>query len=271
MPELPEVETTLRGIQPYFDKQTIKQIIIRTPKLRWPVPKNLDTVLKLQKIITMQRRGKYIIISTEPGHIILHLGMSGHLRILNEDTPAEKHDHVDIVLTSGYCCRLTDPRRFGCLLFTDSDPLQHQLLKSLGPEPLSPEFTGEYLYQQTRRRNVNIKQFIMNSHNIVGVGNIYANEALFAAKIHPLRRACQLSKRQSETLATAIKSILAAAIKRGGTTLKNFLTSDGKPGYFKQSLLVYGREGEACVICKKPLTHKFINQRTTVYCTKCQT
>lgn len=270
MPELPEVETTLRGITPHMQHQTIKQIIVRESRLRWPIPSDLNHHLCLQTIQTIQRRGKYLLIGFNHGTLILHLGMSGRLRIVPATTLVEKHDHVDLVMQNNLCCRFTDPRRFGCLLWTDDAPEQHKLLRNLGPEPLSKIFTANYLHQLSRHRKINIKQFIMNSQIVVGVGNIYANEALFAAKIHPSLSANKISLARYQLLIDAIKKILKAAIKCGGTTLRDFLASDGKPGYFTQSLSVYGRAGLDCLSCGNLLKTKMISQRATVYCSHCQ-
>ena len=270
MPELPEVETTRRGILPYIQGHVIKHIIVRDRRLRWPVPRDLNSKLQGQAILEVSRRGKYLLLTTAVGSLIIHLGMSGSLRVLACDTPHEKHDHVDIVIDTNQCLRLRDPRRFGAVLFTDTDPLQHELLRDLGPEPLSSALSGDYLYGKSRKRTASIKAFIMDSHVVVGVGNIYANEALFAAGIHPRRAAGKVTREQYRLLVQAIKAVLRAAIKAGGTTLRDFTRSDGKPGYFRQSLQIYGREGEACPKCGKAITQAVIAQRATYYCTHCQ-
>jgi formamidopyrimidine-DNA glycosylase len=270
MPELPEVETTRRGILPHLLGHRIQEIVVRDRRLRWPVPKNLNAKLQGRKISEVSRRGKYLLLATDAGTLIMHLGMSGSLRVLTCDTPPEKHDHVDIVLDNQQCLRLRDPRRFGAVLFTDSDPLQHELLRDLGPEPLSADFNAEYLFAKSRKRKACIKVFIMDSHIVVGVGNIYANEALFAAGIHPRRAAGKVTRAQYDLLVNAIKQVLHAAIKAGGTTLRDFTRSDGKPGYFRLSLQIYGREGEPCPQCGKPITHAVIGQRSSYYCTHCQ-
>ena len=270
MPELPEVETTRRGILPHIQGHRIQQIIVRERRLRWPVPADLNSKLQGQKILEVSRRGKYLLLTTPAGSLIIHLGMSGSLRVLACDTPCEKHDHVDIVLESQQCLRLRDPRRFGAVLFSDTDPLQHELLRDLGPEPLSAALSGEYLFAKSRKRTACIKAFIMDSHTVVGVGNIYANEALFAAGIHPRRAAGKITRRQYTLLAQAIKDVLRAAIKAGGTTLRDFTHSDGKPGYFRQSLQIYDRAGQPCPRCGKPISHAVIAQRATYYCTHCQ-
>ena len=270
MPELPEVETTCNGIAPHLNNKTIADVIIRQPKLRWPIPAKIKKCLPLQKIKSVTRRAKYILIATQTGTLIVHLGMSGSLRIVKAATPHDKHDHFDLVLKNGHCLRLHDPRRFGSVLWTEDSPLDHKLIINLGPEPLSTDFTADYLYQQSRKRKVNIKQFIMNGNIVVGVGNIYASESLFLSGIHPRKAAGKVSLERYKKLVSAIKKVLAAAIKQGGTTLKDFTQSDGKPGYFQQQLNVYGRKGEPCLICKKPISHCVLGQRATYYCTQCQ-
>lgn len=270
MPELPEVETTRRGIAPHITGSTIKQVRVREARLRWPVPRNLNKLLQGQPILAVERRAKYLLLRTPPGTLIIHLGMSGSLRVLPCDTPHEKHDHVDIVLDNDLCLRLRDPRRFGAVLFTTQDPNKHVLLHTLGPEPLSDTFNADYLYAQSRKRKIAIKPFIMDSHIVVGVGNIYASEALFEAGIHPRRAAGKVSREKYELLVRAIKKVLKAAIKAGGTTLRDFTSVDGRPGYFRLSLKVYGRGGEPCPRCGKPITQAVIAQRMTYYCTQCQ-
>ncbi|MCL4158679.1 UNVERIFIED_CONTAM: hypothetical protein GTU68_067325, partial [Idotea baltica] len=240
MPELPEVETTRRGIEPHINGQTILSVVTRTKKLRWPIPGQLNKKLSNQVITSVNRRGKYLLLNCEPGTLIIHLGMSGSIRITEITAAAQKHDHVDIVFKKNIL-RLRDPRRFGAVLWTSKDPLSHKLLASLGPEPLQKEFTAQHLYQASRNRRISVKEFIMNSHIVVGVGNIYATESLFTSKIHPLRAAGKISLPRYELLVNAIKGILADAIQRGGTTLRDFTREDGKPGYFQQELQVYGR------------------------------
>lgn len=270
MPELPEVETTLRGIQPHIKSQTIAKITVRHHGLRWPIPKTLPAKLKGQSVKSIQRRGKYILLSLPNGTLILHLGMSGSLRILTHDTPPQKHDHLDIIFKNNKILRLTDPRRFGACLWTEEDPALHPLLKHLGPEPLENDFNTDYLWAKAQKRKVGIKTFIMNSQIVVGVGNIYAAEALFAAGIHPNTPTCAVSKVKLGQLVKAIKNILQKAIQKGGTTLKDFVDSDGKPGYFKMELKVYGRKGLPCTKCKTLLEELRLGQRSTVYCRKCQ-
>jgi formamidopyrimidine-DNA glycosylase len=270
MPELPEVETTLRGIQPHIEQQKITRVTVRHHGLRWPIPSNINELVKNQKILAVYRRGKYLLFKTKQGHIIVHLGMSGSLRILTKSTVALKHDHVDLEFANHVILRYTDPRRFGAFLWTDEDPALHPLLKNLGPEPLSKDFSGKYLWQRAQGRKVPVKSLIMDSKIVVGVGNIYAAEALFAAGIHPTAAAGKIPLERFNKLALEIKKILTAAIKKGGTTLKDFLKSDGKPGYFSQSLKVYGRAGLPCVKSKTTLEEMRLGQRSTVFCPKCQ-
>ena len=270
MPELPEVETSRRGIEPHLLNKTIKTIKIRQHKLRWPIPENLPTLASGQKIRGVYRRAKYIYLKLDNGSIIIHLGMSGSLRICSKDTPPEKHDHIDICTSNNIVLRLRDPRKFGCVLWTSGDINQHKLIKSLGPEPLDDVFTAEYLHTKASKRTCSIKSFIMNSHMVVGVGNIYASESLFKAGINPKRKAGNISPARFEKLVTAIKVTLRESIEQGGTTLKDFTAEDGQPGYFAQKLLVYGKAGEDCPVCSKPI--KQINQqaRSTFYCSQCQ-
>jgi len=271
MPELPEVETTCRGIAPHIENNTITKIIVRNRNLRWPIPIGLNSKLKNKKIFSVTRRAKYLLIEAEAGTLIIHLGMSGSLRILPTAEVVEKHDHFEIQFKDGICLRLRDPRRFGSVLFVKADPLNHKLLINLGPEPLSDEFNAALLFEKSRKRKTTIKQFIMDAKIVVGVGNIYASEALFLSKIHPKRLAGKLTKEQSKSLSKAIKNILKQAIKQGGTTLKDFTSSDGKPGYFSQKLKVYNRAGEPCLNCDKPIKQITLGQRSTFYCTHCQT
>jgi formamidopyrimidine-DNA glycosylase len=270
MPELPEVETTRRGITPHIENNSIEKIVVRNRSLRWPIPTGLNNKLQQQKIRAVSRRAKYLLLKTDVGTLIIHLGMSGSLRIVPTDTAVEKHDHFEIQFKNGICCRLRDPRRFGSVLWTTADPLQHKLLINLGPEPLDQEFNDTHLYEKSRSRKTTVKQFIMDSKIVVGVGNIYASEALFLAGIHPRRLAGKISKERYQALTKAIKQILSEAIKQGGTTLKDFTASDGKPGYFKQKLKVYDRAGESCVTCGKAISQSVIGQRSTYYCTHCQ-
>jgi formamidopyrimidine-DNA glycosylase len=270
MPELPEVETTRRGVAPHLTGHAVADVIVRHPRLRWPVPRGLAGKLRGHTINAVERRAKYLLLRFDHGTLILHLGMSGSLRLLEAATPAGKHDHFDLVLDSGRALRLTDPRRFGAVLWTRDDPQQHELLRDLGPEPLGGEFTADYLYAGTRKRKAAIKLVIMDSKMVVGVGNIYASEALFRAGIHPSRAAGSLSRERCARLATAIKEVLNAAIEQGGTTLRDFTGGDGKPGYFAQELRVYGRAGEPCVTCGTLVKSTRHGQRATYYCPRCQ-
>jgi formamidopyrimidine-DNA glycosylase len=270
LPELPEVETTKRGIAHHIVGKSLNRIILRNRQLRWPVPDDISTLEK-QTLLNVSRRGKYLLMQFAKGTAIWHLGMSGSLRLVTRETPPGKHDHVDWVFDDGTTLRFNDPRRFGVLLWTQDNPETHFLLAHLGPEPLSTDFDGEYLYRQTRKSRQGIKSWLMNAQNVVGVGNIYANESLFASGIHPLKAALRLSRPRCERLAEEVKNILSLAIEQGGTTLRDFVGGDGKPGYFAQELNVYGRGGQDCKKCGKSLTEKRINQRTTVYCTQCQT
>ncbi len=269
MPELPEVEITRRGIEAHITQQTIERVRTYTPRLRWPIPR-LNLHLKNQTISSITRRGKYILIHVQKGTLIIHLGMSGCLKILTQDTPRIKHDHVEIFFKSGICLRYNDPRRFGAVLWTNEPAENHIRLIDLGIEPLEKAFTGEALYQITQQRRCSIKALIMNSHLIVGVGNIYATEALFISKISPTTLANRLSKKRCEKLVSAIKKVLNHAIKQGGTTLKDFRHSDGKPGYFSHQLQVYGKAGQPCPTCQRTLKLIIQQQRSTTYCTHCQ-
>jgi formamidopyrimidine-DNA glycosylase len=270
VPELPEVETVRRGIEPHLADRQVRAVIIREPRLRWPIPISLSQHLIGQFFLTVQRRGKYLLLSCSQGTIILHLGMSGSLRIVSASTPPEKHDHIDIVLDNGGCLRFRDPRRFGSVLWTEESPLHHPLLKTLGLEPLESLFDGLYLYQRARNRRVTIKAFIMNNQIVVGIGNIYANEALFQARIHPRRVAGRISLIRYQRLAEAIQAVLYNAIQAGGTTLRDFLASDGKPGYFTNQLQVYGRTAHPCPTCGDPIRLERIGQRASYYCARCQ-
>lgn len=270
MPELPEVETSRRGIAPWLQNRRVARVIVRQRQLRWPVPWEIDDLLPGQVIRALQRRAKYLLFRTDAGTAMLHLGMSGSVRIIDAKEPAGRHDHVDIEVSDGRALRFRDPRRFGSLLWAD-DPSQHPLLKDLGPEPLDDAFDGDYLWQKARGRRISIKPFIMNAKIVVGVGNIYASEALFAAGIHPKRRADRIAIHRMQRLAETIRSVLSRAIRAGGTTLQDFYGSDGEPGYFRHELEVYGRGEEQCRRCKTPLTVVVLGQRSTYYCKSCQT
>ncbi len=270
MPELPEVETTLRGLLPHLVGQTIHGVILRRPDLRWPIPLELEANLTGRRITGVRRRAKYLLLDVEGGgSALLHLGMSGSLRVLPGDTPPRAHDHVDISLQDGRVLRFNDPRRFGCLLWQAPDEA-HDLLRELGPEPLSDAFDGRYLHALSRGRTAPVKSFLMDQRVVVGVGNIYAAESLFRSGISPLREAGKVSLARYVRLADSVKQILAYAIQRGGTTLRDFISPDGAPGYFEQELLVYGREGETCKQCGRLLRHATIAQRATVWCSGCQ-
>lgn len=270
MPELPEVETTRQGIAPAIEGHRIKEIIIRHPRLRWPIPPEITTVFKGQLLKTIDRRAKYLLLKTKVGTLILHLGMSGRIHILPSDTPPKKHDHVDIIFDHDLCLRFTDPRRFGCLLWTADDPEKHSLLAHLGPEPLSAEFNARYWYKIMQQYQQPIKQLLMNSERVVGVGNIYANEALFLAGIHPKRNPQTLTEIEAKNLVAAVKKVLKQAIRAGGTTFRDFRQSDGKPGYFQQKLLVYGKANQPCVSCGQLLIDSRLGGRSTVFCSYCQ-
>ena len=269
MPELPEVETTRRGILPHINQQTVDKLIIRQPKMRWPIPPEIHE-MEGQKIEAVTRRGKYILLHTKQGTALLHLGMSGSLRVIDVEEAPEKHDHVDICFSNKKAIRLRDPRRFGAVLWTTKNPLKHKLLRSLGPEPLSDDFDVDYLFKRSRGRQVSIKQFIMNGQIVVGVGNIYACESLFNAGISPKRLAGKVSKKRYQLLVQDIKKVLEKAIQQGGTTLKDFVQAEGNPGYFQQQLNVYGRSGELCHVCQSIVKQMRQGQRSTFYCAKCQ-
>ncbi len=273
MPELPEVEITCKGIQPYVENQTIMQFIIRNGRLRWPVEPHLTQTLQNTTIQSVTRRGKYILLTSKKGVLMLHLGMSGNLRILPCDTSPIKHDHIDIILNNQRVLRLNDPRRFGSVLWHDAKQgsiENHKLLCKLAPEPLSKEFNANYLYQKIKRKNVAIKKLIMNNQIIVGAGNIYASEALFNAKIHPLTLGKKLNEQACQQLIMHIQNVLRESIKQGGTTLKDFLKPDGKPGYFVQKLNVYGRNDQPCTQCCTTIERIIISQRASFFCPKCQ-
>lgn len=270
MPELPEVETSRRGIAPHIEGRKVSSLVVRNSQLRWPVPDNLPSLVEGQTLRSVARRGKYLLLGFSHGHLIVHLGMSGSLRMVKPDEPPAYHDHIDLRFGKQLALRYTDPRRFGCWLWAEGDVSAHKLLSHLGPEPLSDDFDGEYLFQRSRGRKQNIKNFIMDSQLVVGVGNIYANEALFLAGIRPRSAAGGVSRQKAALLVAKIKEVLAAAILQGGTTLKDFVGGDGKPGYFKQQLYVYGRGGEPCRICHSLLKEVRVNNRATVYCAQCQ-
>ena len=270
MPELPEVETTCRGIAPHLEGQRVKNIIIRQPRLRWPIPDFLAQQLTGAQLNVVNRRAKYLLLQFNRGCLLIHLGMSGSLRIVPPDKTAGKHDHVDFIFANNRILRLTDPRRFGAVLWLGDQPDTHPLLSKLGPEPLTDAFCGKYLYTQSRNRRLTVKQFIMDQQVVTGIGNIYASESLFASGIRPTRPAGKISLIRYENLALAIKRILLEAIARGGTTLRDFVGGDGKPGYFKQQLKVYGRSGLPCPKCTHPLIEIKLATRSSVFCKYCQ-
>jgi len=270
MPELPEVETTRRGILPHVQGTSVIAVKVRQRQLRYPVPPQLSRQLVGHPILDVQRRGKYLLLLTPVGTVIIHLGMSGSLRLVQPDEPPGPHDHVDLCLDNNNCLRFRDPRRFGMVLWTRQSAHSHKLLNKLGPEPLAANFVGDYLYQRSRGRRQAIKLFVMDSHCVVGVGNIYASEALFRAGIHPLRAAGRISASRYDGLVSAIKAVLQQAIGEGGTTLRDFYYGDHQPGYFVQSLRVYGRAGQACEDCGTPVRIIRQAQRATYYCPHCQ-
>jgi formamidopyrimidine-DNA glycosylase len=274
LPELPEVETTRRGIAPYLIGRRVTGVLLRRPDLRWPIPPEISERLPGQRIDAVERRAKYLLLHTEAGSALLHLGMSGVLRVLPPDALVGKHDHVDIALerTSAQAPRIlrfTDPRRFGCLLWQPPGTT-HELLAKLGPEPLTDAFDGDLLWQRSRGRSAAVKLFLMDNAIVVGVGNIYASEALFAAGIDPRRAAGSVSRARYAQLAAEVKRILAWAIERGGTTLRDFISPDGLPGYFFRELSVYGRAGEPCRVCGTPIRQVVLGQRSTFWCPVCQ-
>ena len=270
MPELPEVETIRRGIAPYIIGKKITDVIIRDHRLRHPVPKGLERKLIGEKLCELERRAKYLVFYFDTGAMLLHLGMTGSLRILTRDIPPGKHDHADFIFGRKICLRFRDPRRFGCILWTEGDPLQHELLRNLGPEPLGKELTGQYLFAKSRKRTLVIKSFLMDSRVISGVGNIYANEALFASGIHPGRKAGRITRAQYTKLVAGIKNVLTRAIAKGGTTLRDYVNGAGEPGYFHLELKVYDRAGEPCYRCGTLIKSQRHGQRSSFYCPRCQ-
>ena len=271
MPELPEVEITRRGLAAHLTGLMIADVVIRDARLRWPIPKNLPKLLRGKTILALKRRAKYLLVEFDHGTLILHLGMSGSLRILPAGTPPEKHDHFDLLLGNGTLLRLRDPRRFGAVLWHSGEVHTHPLLADLGPEPLEKGFDADYLYRATRGRSVSIKQCLMNNRVVVGVGNIYANEALFRAGIKPQLAAGKLSLPRCAKLVKAIHATLHEAIEKGGSTLRDFVDTSGQPGYFQQHYWVYGRGGEPCHRCGSPIKQIKQGQRSSFYCGTCQT
>lgn len=269
MPELPEVETTRRGVRPYSEAAQVVDVVVRDRRLRWPIPSDLGQKLIGQRVERVDRRAKYLLFRTAAGTLLVHLGMSGSLRVMDVADPPLRHDHFDIVFDNGRCLRYNDPRRFGCCLWLEPDEV-HPLLSHLGPEPLSDAFTGALLYRLSRRRKGPVKNFLMDGKVVVGVGNIYANEALYLAGIRPDRAAGRISLARYERLAFFVKQVLTSAIEQGGTTLRDFVGGDGKPGYFAQQLFVYGRGGQPCKACGTTLRELRLSQRISVYCVTCQ-
>ena len=269
MPELPEVETTRRGVEPYSKGRRVRKLVVREPRLRWPVPDDLGALLSGQVIEAVERRAKYLLFRTGAGSLMVHPGMSGSLRVVDPGAEPGRHDHIDLVLEGGACLRYNDPRRFGSFLWLQPGE-QHPLLSHLGPEPLSAEFDGQMLNRRSRGRSGAVKNFIMDGKVVVGVGNIYANEALYLSGIRPDRAAGRISLPRYQRLAENIKQVLTSAISQGGTTLRDFVGGDGKPGYFAQQLYVYGRAGRPCKACGSDLRELRLGQRSSVYCVACQ-
>ncbi len=269
MPELPEVEISRRGIEPHILGREVTGVVVRQPRLRWPIPPDLGRQVSGRRVEAVERRAKYLLLRLQQGTLIIHLGMSGSLRILPSGTPPGRHDHVDL-LFGDHCLRLRDPRRFGAVLWTREAVEEHPLIRHLGPEPLAPEFSGDGIYQLARARRVPVKNLIMDGRVMVGVGNIYANEALFAAGIHPHRPCNRISLARYRDLSEQIRRILSEAIRQGGTTLRDFRQEDGRPGYFARRLTVYGRAGEPCPGCGGTIRQRHIGQRSSYFCPHCQ-
>ena len=270
VPELPEVETTRRGLAPWLEGRQIAQIVVRESRLRGPVSPDFARRLPGARVAALDRRAKWLLLRTDRGTALLHLGMTGSFRVLREHRPPAVHDHLDIVTAEGVTVRFNDPRRFGSVLWTEADPELHPLIAPLGPEPLGNDFTAEYLHSRSRRRSIAIKPHIMNAQIVVGVGNIYASEALFRARIHPARAAGRVALSRLEALVTAIRDVLAESIRDGGTTLRDFYDGDGQPGYFYRRLRVYDRAGKPCVECGAPVRQVVLGQRSSYYCPRCQ-
>lgn len=270
MPELPEVETTRRGIEPLILGKTVARVLVHNASLRWPVPESLVRQLPGETVLAVERRSKYLLIRCRKGTLIVHLGMTGHLRVDRVADPLRKHDHVEIVFGDGSALRFNDSRRFGAMLWTTGDPLQHERLAGLGPEPLGPAFTATYLEGRARGRVIAVKPFLMTAAVVVGVGNIYASEALFRAGIDPRQPAGRVGARAWERLVVSVREVLDEAIRAGGTTIRDFADSAGKPGYFSQELRVYGRAGEPCRSCGAAIRLVRLGQRSTYFCPDCQ-
>ncbi len=271
MPELPEVEITCRSIAPHIEQHVVTAVQVRERRLRWPVPARLNATLRGQRLHSVRRRAKYLLLEFDAGWLLLHLGMSGSLRVVDQVQPIGKHDHIDIAFENRKILRLCDPRRFGSVHWQTSAPAEHPLLQNLGPEPLDAAFNGPHLYARSRKKVVAVKNFIMNSAIVVGVGNIYATEALYRAGLRPTRAAGRIALPRYERLVHEIKAVLQEAIAEGSTTLRDFVGGDGQAGYFRVALQAYGRGGEACLKCSAPLKSIRLGQRATVFCVKCQT
>ena len=271
MPELPEVETTRRGIAPFLEGTRVREVVVRERRLRWPIPAAIERELAGARVLGVRRRAKYLLLDSERGTAIAHLGMSGSFAVVADSREPGPHDHYDLVLAGGKALRFNDPRKFGCLLWGGAEPLAHKLLAGLGPEPLGPDFSGEWLKARSRGRRVAVKSFLMYSSVVAGVGNIYASEALFRAGIHPLRAAGRIALRRYRGLARAVRAVLHEAIEAGGTTLRDFADAGGRPGYFAQRLDVYGRAGRECRRCRAAIRQRPIGQRASYYCSNCQT
>src|SRR5258706_2842970 len=270
MPELPEVETTRRGLLPHVVGRSVRDVVVRNPNLRWPVPKDLPRRLRGERVSDIRRRGKYLLFDCPRGHLLVHVGMSGRLTVVPARTAPRKHDHVDIVLDDGKAMRLNDSRRFGAVLWLDSPAEKHALLRGLGLEPLDATFSGAALHERARGRRVAIKQFLMNGGIVTGVGNIYASEALFGAGIHPTRSAGRISAARWEKLARAVRATLESALASGGSTLRDYAAADGRSGDFQHKHHVYGRDGKPCRVCKTPIRQLRQGQRSTFFCPRCQ-
>jgi formamidopyrimidine-DNA glycosylase len=270
MPELPEVETTRRGLLPHVVGRSVRDVVVRNPNLRWPVPKDLRRRVRGERVRDIRRRGKYLLFDFARGHLLVHLGMTGRLTVVPAKTAPRKHDHVDLVLDDGKVLRFNDARRFGTVLWLETPAEEHALLRDLGLEPLEAGFTGEKLRSRAKGRRVAVKQFLMNGEIVTGVGNIYASEALFRAGIHPSRSAGQISAPRWERLAQSIRVTLESAIDSGGSTLRDFVSAEGRPGYFQHRHAVYGRAGKACPACKTPIRALRHGQRSTFFCPRCQ-
>jgi formamidopyrimidine-DNA glycosylase len=270
VPELPEVETTRRGIRSALAGRAITGFVLREPRLRWPVDRAIERVLPGRAVLDVRRRAKYLLVDVEGGSLLAHLGMSGSLRVLPASTPLLAHDHYDLCLDDGRCLRFNDPRRFGSLHWLTGDPAAHPLLADLGPEPLEPGFDADYLHRESRGRRVAVKPFLMDQRVVVGVGNIYASEALFRAGIHPQRASGRIGAGRYERLVAAVQAVLGEAIRQGGTTLRDYVSAEGTPGYFRQRLYVYERAGEPCRRCGRPIRQLVQGQRSTYFCPACQ-